>query len=277
MNLAVDVDEVGAGPGSGETTGSGRGGILDTVWLHGFTQTSRSWSTLLCEPALADRPGRRFRVDLPGHGDSPRAEGDLWSAGRAVLDGVEAAGFATGVLVGYSLGGRTALHAALLAPSRWAGIVLIGATPGLSDPTAAAERREADARLGELITEIGVEAFVDRWLALPLFAGLRVDPLDRADRCRNTVDGLLSSLICCGTGTQEDLRGRLGTLTMPVLALAGARDEKFLGAAEEIATHWGGPARVVAVPDAGHSAHLEAPGAVAEILASWFEDLGGIS
>lgn len=277
MNLAVAVEEVGGGTLTGPDAEPGHPRTLDTVWLHGFTQTARSWSPLLREPALAVRPGRRFVVDLPGHGDSPRARGDLWSAGRAVLEGVDAAGFATGVLVGYSLGGRTALHAALLAPSRWTGIVLIGATPGLSDPDAAADRRRADARLGDLLGEIGVEAFVERWLTQPLFAGLSVDPVDRADRCRNTVEGLLSSLRCCGTGTQDDLRGRLGALEMPVLALAGARDEKFLGAAEEIATHWGGPARVVAVPDAGHSAHLEAPGTVAEILADWFEDLTGIS
>ena len=55
---------------------------------------------------------------------------------------------------------------------------------------------------------------------------LPLDAADLDDRRRNTVAGLASSLRLAGTGTQEPLWDRLGMLTMPVLVLAGERDER---------------------------------------------------
>jgi pimeloyl-ACP methyl ester carboxylesterase len=55
---------------------------------------------------------------------------------------------------------------------------------------------------------------------------------------------------------------RLGDLTLPVALLVGERDAKFRGIAERMAPRFGGPARVIVVPRAGHAVHLEAPAAV---------------
>lgn len=261
MTLGVEIDP---------SPSSDPASTLDTVWLHGFTQTARSWLPLLNEPRLHRSAGRRVRIDLPGHGASPPASGDLWQSASDIVDCALACAVSRAVLVGYSLGGRSALHVALTRPDMWRGVVLIGATPGLVDPTARRNRRAVDEILADRIEMLGVDAFLDEWLAQPLFARLSLTPDQLSDRRRNTAPGLASSLRHHGTGTQDDLRRRLNELTMPALIMAGALDTKFVAAAHELAELWGGEASVVEVPESGHAAHLERSDLAAAFIASWF-------
>ena len=167
------------------------------------------------------------------------------------------------------MGGRVALHAALSRPDDVRALVLIGATAGIVDETERAARRAADERLAERIEEIGVEAFVDEWLANPLFAGLTAENAVRADRLRNTPAGLAASLRSTGTGTQEPLWDRLASITVPALVLAGEHDAKFRELGSRLARAIP-DARFEVVPGAGHTVHLEQPDATAEAIASWF-------
>ena len=233
------------------------------VLAHGFTQTGRSWATMI--DALQSRlPVVEFvPVDLPGHGDAGEVRADLWSA----ADHLVAAG-GTGVYVGYSMGGRVALHAALGHPGAIEGLVLIGATAGLDDESARAERRAADEALASRLEAVGVDAFVDEWLTNPLFAGLTLETSFRDDRVRNTAQGLASSLRLTGTGTQTPLWDRLGEIATPTLVLAGERDAKFRALGERLAAGISGSTfRVVA--GAGHSVHLEQPEATVEAILAW--------
>ncbi len=231
---------------------------------HGFTQTSRSWDHLI--ELLAQRgldAADSTAGDLPGHGDSAAVQADLWgSAERLVADG------GTGTYVGYSMGGRVALHAALTHRDAVDQLVLIGATPGIIDGTEREARRSADDALADHIEEVGVAAFIDEWLANPLFAGLTDQTAQRADRLRNTAPGLSSSLRLTGTGTQEPLWNRLADIECPVLLIVGAADSKFRAIADrmaELLPH----ATVAAIDGAGHSAHLEQPEATADALVDW--------
>jgi pimeloyl-ACP methyl ester carboxylesterase len=108
--------------------------------------------------------------------------------------------------------------------------------------------------------------FVQRWLALPLFAGLTGDTAGTAARLENTEPGLASSLRLAGTGAQESLWSRLGELSMPVLAVAGQSDERFVARAEAMAAAIGANATMAVVPGAGHVVHLEAPDAFLDVV-----------
>lgn len=236
------------------------------VLAHGFTQTARSWETF--ERLLRSRlPGSEtLPLDLPGHGDAPPPpDADLWaSAERLVAEGGPA------TYVGYSMGGRVSLHAALAHPDAVQRLVLVGATAGIEDPGERLARREADERLADHIESVGVPAFIDEWLTNPLFAGLDEATAMRADRLRNTAAGLAASLRATGTGTQTPLWGRLHEITCPVLLLVGERDAKFTELGRRLAESMA-DAELVVVPDAGHSVHLEQPNATVDAIATWLE------
>jgi pimeloyl-ACP methyl ester carboxylesterase len=82
----------------------------------------------------------------------------------------------------------------------------------------------------------------------------------------NTPAGLARALRGLGVGALPSLWDRLGEITVPVTLIAGERDVKFCGIAEQMAPLFGGAVEVVVVPGVGHAAHLEAPQAVAATL-----------
>lgn len=232
------------------------------VLLHGFTHTGASW-----DPVIAELP-QRYRAiapDLRGHGSAGSAEpadldGVLSDLGALLADRC--------TLVGYSMGGRIALHAAVALAGRVERLVLIGASPGIADPAQRATRRTADEALARELSGLTIEAFAQRWALTPVLAGAPTDVAARAhaDRLRSTPAGLARALRGLGTGALSSLWGRLGALTLPVDLVAGERDAKFRALAHEMAAAIP-DARVAIVPGAGHAVHLEAPAAVATIIA----------
>ncbi len=114
-----------------------------------------------------------------------------------------------------------------------------------------------------------VAAFVDRWLAGPMFRRLAAtDGAGRAERRRNSAAGLASSLRLCGTGTQEPLWERLRTLATPLLALAGADDSRFAAHAVRMASL--APAGAASLlPGGGHAAHLAQPDQAFRLVHHW--------
>jgi 2-succinyl-6-hydroxy-2,4-cyclohexadiene-1-carboxylate synthase len=234
------------------------------VFLHGFTQTHHSWHA--CASLIDERldgPSTLVFPDLPGHGLSGDNRSGIEAAAAQLATTIGAS-----TVVGYSMGGRTALHIALAPGNTIERLVLIGATPGLADPAARAARRRADEERAEHVLAIGVDAFVDEWLSAPLFADLPDDPSGLEQRRRNTAAGLAHSLRTAGTGAQQSLWDRLPEIEVPVLVLAGELDTKFTEIGTRMARRLAS-ARFTAVSSAGHAAHAEQPEAVAGLVADW--------
>lgn len=232
------------------------------IFLHGFTNTGRSWDPVIA--ALGERY-TALAPDLRGHGSaSERAPVTL----QAVIGDVAALAGDRFTLVGYSMGGRIALHVALALPERVERLVLIGASPGLADEAERAARRRADERLADEIETMNIEAFARRWAETPVLAGQPPELKERVhgDRLTNDTQGLAAALRGLGTGALPPLWDRLGELRMPVTLVVGERDQKFREIAEEMAPAIS-RAEVVMVQNAGHAAHLEAPAAVAQVIA----------
>jgi len=234
----------------------------ELVLLHGFTQTGRSWQPVL--HALAARY-RAIAPDLPGHGGFAERRPASFAACDAY---VRVLADQPITLAGYSMGGRIALHAALSLGPRVRRLVLVGASPGIADAAERAARAAEDAALADRIEAVGLEAFVREWGAQPLFDGMPrgIAEIAHADRMRNTAAGLAAALRGLGTGVMPPLWDRLGELTVPVELVVGERDEKFRAIAERMTAALVA-GRLHVVPGTGHAVHLEAPEAVAEVIA----------
>lgn len=233
----------------------------DVVLLHGFTHTGASWDPVVA--ALAERY-RALAPDIRGHGSaSDRTPVTL----EAVLDDLAATAPQTFTLVGYSMGGRIALHAALALPQRVNRLVLIGASPGIADQEERAARRAADDELADGIEHSSIEEFARRWAQTPVLAGQppEVQRAIHADRLRNRPAGLARALRGLGTGTLPSLWDRLHELDTPTTLIVGTRDHKFMENADQMARALP-EASLVAVGGAGHAVHLEAPKRVASVI-----------
>ncbi len=243
---------------------------MTTLALHGFTGEGADFDALRAHlPAAAD-----FRApDLPGHG-SRRAlrepEDYGLRAHLAIVD--EAVGHREGVtLLGYSMGGRLALHWALANPTRWRRLILIGTSPGLATAEEREERRLADAALATFLRTQGLAAFQKYWHHQPMLrtffqAASPAREALLARRADNQPDALALSLEAVGTGSLPSLWDRLGELRGAVDLVTGEFDPKFT----EVARRMGEKiprARLSVVEGAGHAVHLERPGDLATLLA----------
>ena len=238
--------------------------MIHPVLLHGFTGRAASWGDALLDD-LASRVGPPVLVDLPGHGSRVgETDPEDFTLERA-WELIDEALPEPAPLLGYSMGGRLALSYAVEHPERVSALVLESASPGLLTAEERAQRRTADEELARRLEQDGIEAFVDTWEGLPLFSSRKALPdevwaRERALRLANDPHSLASSLRGLGTGALPSYWEALGELGLPVLLVVGALDVKFRAIAGHMADRLP-RARQVVVPEAGHTVHLERPGA----------------
>jgi 2-succinyl-6-hydroxy-2,4-cyclohexadiene-1-carboxylate synthase len=201
-------------------------------------------------------------LDAPGHGNNHNGARSLPHCADDIAVAMQ-----PGILVGYSMGARMALHVALLHPHLVSQLVLISGTPGLATETERIARRNSDNELADRIEKIGTHAFIDEWLALPIFAGLTDSTNQKDNRLRNSAKGLADSLRFAGTGTQESQWSHLHKLSMPVHLIVGETDAKFTAIANDMQPLLQS-GDVTVVPNVGHTVHLENPTVVGKLLDS---------
>ena len=274
--------------------GSGR---PDLLALHGFTGSGLDFAAL--DEHVS---GALYCPDLPGHGGSDllgRGGSDLFGNGGSdllgqaagtdsagieacgdVLAGLAAAiGLSHYVLLGYSMGGRTALTLALRHPGTVRALVLIGASPGLRAATDREQRRMVDEQRALDLELHGAEAFIERWQNLPLLRSQRRMPAGywrefSARRRSANPMGLAGSLRAMGTGSMPPLWTRLGDLSVPTLLITGEQDERYSSTAAEMAALIPN-ALCKRIKGAGHSPHFERPQQVAHEIAEFLDGIGG--
>jgi pimeloyl-ACP methyl ester carboxylesterase len=245
------------------------------IFVHGNSCSSRTWDGILDSPF-----GQRFRclaLDLPGHGNSAKAENpadySLPGYAKTLTGFATATGTTDAVIVGWSLGGHIALEAAPQLPGA-AGYVIFGTPPVAS----AAQMGEAflpnpamntgfTADVSPAEARAYAESFTAPRSALSLdgFVAdiLRTDGAARA--------GLIASI---GAGRFADEVAIATALSQPLAILQG-QDEQLVNLdylrTLSVPTLW--RHEVQLIPGAGHAPHQETPEAFTAILRDFLADL----
>lgn len=248
-------------------SGEGRPVVL----LHGFTGSAETWAALRGSLAAGHRV---IAVDLPGHGRSTTppdpARGRLSRLAGDLVRLLDALDVDRTALLGYSLGGRAALHFAARHAERLSHLVLESVSPGIEDPDEREGRRAADAALALEIEREGIESFVRRWESLPLWASQVQLPDSvrarlRMQRLQNEPAGLAASLRGAGAAAEPVLDDAALAFGVPTLLITGALDARYVAIAERLTRAIPASRRVV-VDGAGHAVHLERPDEFAALV-----------
>jgi 2-succinyl-6-hydroxy-2,4-cyclohexadiene-1-carboxylate synthase len=257
--LEVHVEVAGSGP--------------PLLLLHGFSGSARSFDAV--RPALAER-AQVISLDLVGHGrtvapeQAERYSFDWITRDLAAL--LDQLGIEQVDVLGYSMGGRVALHFAVHHPRRVDRLLVESASPGIEADAERQARVASDAALADRIERLGIAAFVDEWQAQPLLAlGPQVPAAlveaQRAERLRNSAAGLANSLRGMGAGQQTPLWSSLASLDLPVQVVVGQRDTRYCQIGERMHSLLPNSLLCI-VAGAGHTVHLDQPARFAHSVAT---------
>ena len=227
------------------------------LFIPGFMQRGDAWRPVA--ELLPERYPSRL-LDHAEHSFEGRM-GEILSSGSSVL-------------VGYSLGGRLALRAALRSPASFSAVVVVGATAGIEEGPMRVQRAEADEKLASWIEVMPIEDIVALWERQPLFADQSETLVEeqRPGRLSQDPRSLALLLRTAGQGRLEPVWDALHSFDLPLLAIAGARDDGYSAAARRIASV-APNARAAIVEEAGHAPQLQQPARVAELITAFLDDL----
>lgn len=234
------------------------------VFSHGFLMDQSMFDAQVA--ALAPE----FRVitwDQRGQGGTAAAGSfNYWDSAADVLALLDHLGVHRAVLGGMSQGGFLSMRAALIAPDRVRGLILIDTQSGTEDPAVAPAYEQLHQTwlehgpepVQEIVSQIILgpgqwDDWYAKWAAAPR------DAFNDAFRC------LMD---------RDDITGRIGEIRCPALIVHGTADAAIpLAKAEELRAGLGGPAEFVAIDGGPHASNLTHADQVNEAVLAFMRGL----
>ncbi len=235
--------------------------------LHGLGGSRTAWRPQLEGLSAAHRV---VAWDLPGYGASAPLDGPLTfpALADAVVRLLDVLGSDQAHLVGLSMGGMIAQHAAVHHPDRVRSLALLSTSPAFGLDGTRPEAWRA-ARLAPL--DAGREPGDDAVGAITAIAGPDISAAAVAEQAaameRITGPALRRAVDCLVT---HDLRDRLGQVAAPALVMTGALDRETPPAYGQALVEALAAATFRVVPGAGHLLPAEAPEVVNLALVDHF-------
>lgn len=211
---------------------------LNLYALHGFLGTPDDWKILEDLPHSA--------VDLFKHAGAGLEE---WA--EQFNSSVHTQG---NVLIGYSLGARLALHALVLEPAKWQAAVIVSGHSGFDNEADRARRRERDLGRALKFANEPWDQLMQDWEAQPLF----LKQIFQRNESQFDRTALSSALTHWSMSMQNNLKGQIEALNIPILWIAGEHDPDYRKHAETM--HFFHPSsRVWIAENAGHRVPWDLP------------------
>lgn len=243
------------------------------VLLHGFTGSTSTWSHFI---KVNRKTYQLITIDLPGHGKTtmkkPRTMEQCCMDLQRLLLHLSLPSFH---LVGYSMGGRTALAFSLHCADMVKSLTLESASPGLKTLDEREKRIKQDEKLARKLEREGLDSFIDYWETIPLFTSQQrlpnaVKQAIRNERLAQSEQGLAASLRFMGTGKQSSYWHKLHLFQRPVLLLVGEKDSKFIRINEEMNELFPN-SELTVVKEVGHAIHVEQPAIFGKLVMEFIQ------
>lgn len=230
---------------------------------HGFTGAKEDFAAEI--DGLAERGWHAVAPDLPGHGRSAHPDDDprhysTRAYAQLVLDLADQLGWDRFVLLGHSMGGVVAQEVALERHERLAGLILMDTLHGPLDVD-----RDQVEKARRIVEVGGIEVLLefqrgrDDPMEAPAHRRLVAERPGYADFCARKLAESSPVMYSAVLGELADLPDTLDALRgldVPTLVLVGEQDQLFLRHADALARTVP-RARLVTIPDAGHSPQFE--------------------
>lgn len=233
---------------------------IPVLFLHGFMAQGGIWLPIMRQ---LNHRFHSVALDLPGHGltTADIRTLDFDNLSGAIVDYIDEHIKPPVILVGYSMGGRIALHTALNYPDHFSGLVLESAGAGIENAAEREFRLAVDEETADRLTESDLREFLKEWYRTqPIFSSLSNNPemiesiINK--KMANDPELLAGVMVRLSPGRQIPLWPRLHEWKKPTLIIAGELDPKYRDIARRLATEISG-AGLEIIPGAGHIVHLE--------------------
>jgi pimeloyl-ACP methyl ester carboxylesterase len=259
----ADVNGIKISFADSGSSGSGSSGLA-VVFSHGILMDKSMFDAQVA--ALS--PGYRVITwDERGHGGTA-ATGPFsyWDSAKDLLGLLDHLGIETAVLAGMSQGGFLSLRAALLAPERVRGLVLIDTQAGLEDPA----NVESYQQLHEIWMSQGPEPVQEVVSAIILGPGDWSDWYAKwAAADRDQFSHAFGALV-----ERDDITPRLSEITVPTLIVHGTADAAIpMNKAEQLRDGLAGEVSFATIEGGTHAANVSHPQAVNDAILNFLRTL----
>ena len=231
--------------------------MIELILIHGFLGTPFEWNQLRLKESKTT-----ISLFSPKNQNIPLDS--LESAGEKINE-IARMRSSPRLLIGYSLGGRIALHALEKDPNLWSGAIFISTHPGLTpdEEKSRLERMKTDQAWSKRFLAEDWEQVLHDWNNQPVLLGKKGEPYRNEEDFSRPL--LAKSLDCLSLSKQKDQRQMLKRVALPILWIVGEQDSKFKDLGQTVA-QLGSHIEVKVIKDSSHRILFDQPEKLSEAI-----------
>lgn len=239
------------------------------IVMHGVFGSADNWQTL---GKVFSSKRKVYLVDLRNHGNSPHSDRfDYDCMVEDMVELMEDEGMAMASILGHSMGGKVAMHLATKYPAKVAELIIVDIAPKYYPPhhtqifegfhavkmDTLSSRKEADAQLSAVISNVGIRQFILKNLHRKS---------DGTFGWKLNLPIIESNIDTVGSAVLEEDASYKGN----TLFIAGGSSGYITEQDHQLIEHHFPKAKVAYVAGAGHWVHAEKPKELSELVTNFF-------
>lgn len=233
---------------------------IDFIFLHGFLGLPSDWDHII-EDIKMDFDEKKFKVNFycPDYFNTPNLcpKCPFEKVGSEFINWISVNTFAKKkILIGYSLGGRLALHIFEKNPDLFQNLILVSTNPGITNEDDKVQRAINDKNWAESFTHSPWADVIDKWNQQPVFEGSFFEPEREDSHYRRDLLG--KALTNWSLAKQQDKRSVIKAHQSKVIWIVGDKDKKYIEITKSLYKE-AADVHYLILPEAGHRVLFDNP------------------